>query len=376
MSFPEPRAAYIHVPFCLHRCGYCDFTLVAGRDDLVGRYLSSLDRELGLLRRRREVDTLFLGGGTPTQLAAAELSELFEIIFRWFEPAESAEISVEANPDGLTDEKIQVLANAGVTRISLGMQSFDASVLKMLERQHSPNDIRDAVDRVRQRIANVSLDLIFGVPGQSIDSWNETLTETIACEPSHVSTYGLTYEKGTAFWSRRERGELVSIHPEIERSMYQLAMDRLPAAGIDQYELSNFARAGFRCRHNENYWAAGSFFAVGPGAARYVDGRRTTNHRSVFTWLTRMEAGESPVAETEEMTPEDRAREAIMLGFRRTEGINRIDFQNQFGIAFDDLAADALDRHIELGNVTDDGETIKLTIEGRFIADSVMVDFL
>ena len=260
--------------------------------------------------------------------------------------------------------------------MSLGVQSFDPRVLTTLERQHSPDEIRDAVDRVRKRIDNISLDLIFGVPGQSLESWDDTLDQTISCEPHHVSTYGLTFEKGTAFWSRRERGDLVSVHPEIERSMYQLAMDKLPACGIEHYELSNFARTGFRCRHNETYWAAAPFYAAGPGAARYVDGLRETNHRSVFTWLSRIESGHSPVAESEEMTMEDRAREAIMLGFRRTEGIDRNQFRQRFGVSFDSLTATALARHVELGNLVDDGASVRLTNEGRFIADSVMVDFV
>jgi oxygen-independent coproporphyrinogen-3 oxidase len=376
MSFPEPRAAYVHVPFCVHRCGYCDFTLVAGRDDLIGDYLNAIEKELATLNRPREIDTLFFGGGTPTQLSADELRQLFEIVNHWFHPSADAEISVEANPDGFTSEKVNVLADAGVNRISLGIQSFDADVLKTLERQHAPAEIRATVDRVRQRIQNASLDLIFGVPGQSLESWTQTLEATIACEPNHISTYGLTFEKGTAFWSRREHGELTPVPTELERDMYQLAMERLPESDYQQYELSNFAQPGLECRHNEVYWAGSPFFAFGPGAARYVDGRRETNHRSVFTWLNRMESDESPVMETEDMTPEERAREGIMLGFRRTAGIDRNAFEKQFGLTLDGLAAAALKRHTELGSLEDDGASVRLSHEGRFIADSVIVDFL
>ncbi len=376
MTFPEPRAAYIHVPFCVHRCGYCDFTLVAGRDDLMGDYLNALGLEMQSLARPREIDTLFFGGGTPTQLAADQLRQLFEIVAQWFRLAPNAEVSVEANPDGLDEEKLIVMHEAGVNRVSLGIQSFDPVVLSTLERQHSPEDIHAAIGRVRKHIDNISLDLIFGVPDQSLQSWETTLEETIACKPQHVSTYGLTYEKGTTFWSRRERGELVDTHPEIERSMYQYAMERLPAAGIPQYELSNFARDGYPCRHNETYWAAAPYFAFGPGAARYAGGRRETNHRSVFTWLKRLRSGQSAIAEVEEMTSSNRAHEAIMLGFRRTAGIDRKEFAEQFGCSFDELVPDALSRHIELGNLEDDGQRIRLTQQGRFIADSVVVDFL
>lgn len=339
-------------------------------------YLTALAVEMRSLEAPREIDTLFFGGGTPTQLSADQLHRLFCTVAEWFPLADGAEVSVEANPDGLTAEKVAVMRAAGVNRVSLGIQSFDPEVLQILERQHAPDEIHAAIDRVRERIDNISLDLIFGVPGQSMKSWQATLKETIACDPLHVSTYGLTFEKGTTFWSRRQRGDLVATHPEIERDMYQHAMEQLPAAGIAQYELSNFAREGYACRHNETYWAAAPYFAFGPGAARYLDGRRETNHRSVFTWLDRTLDGRSAVAEVEEMTTAERAHEAIMLGFRRTAGIDRTEFVRQFGCEFDELVPDALSRHLELGNIEDDGQRIRLTQQGRFIADSVVVDFL
>lgn len=376
MSFPEPRAVYIHVPFCVHRCGYCDFTLVANRDDLIGDYLNALECEMESLGSIREVDTLFFGGGTPTQLRAEELQRLFEIVNRWFVVTDGGEVSTEANPDGLSDAKIDVLADAGVNRVSLGIQSFDADTLKTLERAHSPDDIRTTVDRVRKRIDNLSLDLIFGVPGQTLANWKATLAETIDCGPEHISTYGLTYEKGTAFWSRRNKGDIVPVHQETERAMYQASMETLEAAGFAQYELSNFAREGYRCRHNETYWQAMPYFAFGPGAARYVDGRRETNHRSVFTWLDRVGKGESVIAEVEEMTNQERAHEALMLGLRRIEGIDRTELTQRFGATIEDLVGSALQRHIDLGNLVDDGQKVRLTFEGRFIADSVVVDFL
>jgi len=376
MECSPPRAAYIHVPFCVHRCGYCDFTLVANRDDLIGDYLAALEIELNSLQSACEVDTIFFGGGTPTQLEPAQLRKLLALVNRWFHISPDGEFSTEANPDGLTQEKVAVLAEGGVNRVSLGVQSFDPAVLETLERRHLPDDIGVATKRVRHHISNVSLDLIFGVPGQSIESWDETLAKTIALKPQHVSTYGLTFEKGTTFWSRRERGDLVAMHPEIERDMYRRAMQVLPASGYEQYELSNFAKPDFRCRHNETYWAAQPYFAFGPGAARYVDGRRETNHRSVFGWLKRVHAGESPVAEVEEMTDEDRAREAIVIGLRRTAGVNRQHLLDRFGFTPEQLATAELQRHIKLGNLTDNGDQIQLTTEGRYVADSVVMDFL
>jgi len=371
------RSVYVHVPFCKHRCGYCDFTLVAGRDDLIGAYLDSLAIELQRVEKRVEIDTLFFGGGTPTHLPPAELARLFQLLRDSYILASGFEFSVEANPANLSDETVRVLADFGVNRVSLGAQSFDPQALMLLERDHTPGEIAAAVERLRDLgIENVSLDLIFGVPGQSADVWHETLRRAIALEPTHVSAYGLTFEKGTSFWSRREKGLLSQSDEELERTMYGLAMDELPIAGFAQYELSNYARPRFECRHNAMYWSGAPFEAFGPGAARLIDGVRSTNHRSVFTWIKRLKSGESPVGETDSLTPEGRAREAIFVGLRRTAGIERDAFQRLTGFSLDDLAGDVVRRQVELGFLEDTGTHVRLSREGRFVADSVIAEFL
>ena len=372
----DPRAAYIHVPFCAHRCGYCDFTLVAGRDDLIEAYLRAIEIELRTLGAPREVDTLFFGGGTPTHLPAPQLTRLLGLVREWFPLARGYEFSVEANPAGLDDEKIAALAAAGVNRVSLGVQSFDAGMLSLLERDHRRESVHDACERLRSRFSNLSLDLIFGVPGQTLELWERTLTEAIELRPQHVSTYGLTFEKGTGFWARREKGLLAAAAEELERSMYAAAMDHLAAAGYEQYEISNFALPGFRCRHNEAYWTLQPYFGFGPGAARYVNGRREISHRSVTTWLKRVCAGQSPIAESEQLAPEERAREALVIGLRRCEGIGREEFQRRTGFTVDELAGKTLSHFVESGHLEDAGSYIRLTREGRFVADAVIVRLL
>ena len=371
------RSVYIHVPFCRHRCGYCDFTLVAGRDDLITPYIRALDIELNRVEPPVELDTLFFGGGTPTHLPPEQLRELFEVVRGRFSLVPDAEWSIEANPLDLNDATVRVLAEVGVNRVSLGAQSFDAGALKILERDHAPDEIRGAVDRLREHgITNISLDLIFGVPGQTLSSWRDTVEAALALDPTHISTYGLTFEKGTRFWSRRAKGQLIQAEEELEREMYALAMDELPARGWLQYELSNFARPGYECRHNQIYWSFAPFEAFGPGAARFLNGTRYTNHRGVLTWLKRLTAVESPVGETDVLTPEARAREAIFVGLRRAAGVERDSFWRATGYDLDELAGPIVEQQCARGLLEDTGDSIRLTREGRFLADSVIIEFL
>jgi oxygen-independent coproporphyrinogen-3 oxidase len=372
-----PRAAYIHVPFCRHRCGYCNFTVIAGRDDLAGDYLDALGIELAALGQSHDVDTIFLGGGTPTHLNAAQLQRLLMLVQQWFPLAAGGEWNVEANPrDALDVEKLALLRGAGVTRISLGAQSFDTNKLQTLERDHDAVIIRAAVANARALVFDVSLDLIFGTPGEKLAGWRDDLQQALALAPDHVSTYGLTFEKGTTFWGRLSRGELAQADEETEREMYLLAIDTLTAAGFEHYEVSNFARPGHRGRHNETYWLGHEYFAAGPGAARYVAGRREMNHRSTTTWMQRLRAGESPVSESEPISAEERARERLVFGLRRLEGIDLAQFAKEQGVTADSLAGDAIGRFVEQGLLQLENNRLRLTRAGLLVSDAIWPFFL
>jgi oxygen-independent coproporphyrinogen-3 oxidase len=375
-SLLPPRAAYIHVPFCAHRCGYCNFTLVAGRDDLVEQYLEALARELEPLGGPHELDTLFVGGGTPTHLDRPSLGRLFEILRRTFTLAEGYEFSVEANPIDITTDLVGQLADEGVRRLSLGVQSFDPAKLKLLERDHTPDMARRAVELAARALESVSLDLIFAAPGETAAGWQRDLNAALALRPQHISTYGLTFERGTTFWSRLGRGDIARVDEEQERELYAQAIDTLSDAGFEHYEVSNFARPGHRCRHNETYWAGEGYFAAGPGAARYVDGRREMNHRSVTTWLKRVLAGESPVADSETLNAEDRAREMLVFGLRRLEGVERSAFTARTGYAIDSLVGESLAKVVGAGLLADNGAQVRLTREGLFVSDAIWPHFL
>ena len=337
----------------------------------------------------------------PTRLTGPQLDTLFDSLTRRFLLNEDAEVTVEANPADITAGLVNRLADRGVNRVSLGVQSFDAAALRVLERDHSPDGAAAALGTVRRRIPNVSLDLIFGVPGQSLASWRDTLRRAVALDPHHISTYGLTFEKGTAFWGRRAKGTLTPADEELERSMYAAAMDDLGAAGFEQYELSNFARrsvgiaqkpgfseeAGFlgpaprsstpRCRHNLIYWDRTDYEAFGPGAARLTGGVRKLNHRGVLGWLKRVEAGADPTVEVDELTPEGIAGEVVMLALRTTAGV-RTDgrFREATGFDFDALFGEITDRQVALGLLRRTARSLRLTREGRFVADSVITEFL
>ena len=368
-----PRAAYLHVPFCAHHCGYCDFAIATGRDGLMDPYLDALAVELATsLGMPRSVRTMFVGGGTPTYLSAGQLERLLVCLRRWLPLEAGHEFSVEANPGTLDPDKVAVLADHGVNRVSLGAQSFHPHLLGVLDRDHGPADVPRAVDHVRRRIANVSLDLIFGVPGQTESQWRDDLARALALEPDHVSTYGLTYEKGTPLWKQRRRGDVRPLGEEEELHLYATAIDVLEAAGFEHYEISNFARPDRRCRHNEVYWANHAYFGFGMGAARYVLCRRELNVRDLQTYLNKAARGEPATFQTEELGPEDRAKETMAVGLRRSRGIDRVEFRTQTGFELDAVAGEAIARHVQLGLLADDGVAVRLTRRGKYVADAVI----
>ena len=371
-----PRHAYVHVPFCRHRCGYCDFTLVAGRDDLIERYLAALDRELRRIEESLQLDTLYFGGGTPSHLGPDGLRRLFGLLCERLVPAAAAEVTVEANPLDVTGDFVAVCRDLGITRVSLGGQSLDAATLRALDRDHAPDDVRRAVSLLRDAGLVVSLDLMTAAPGQTLAGVEADLAAVAAIGVQHVSVYCLTWEQGTAFESARRRGDLVPAEESVERAMFETAIDRLEAEGFEHYEVSNFARPGFRCRHNEAYWDCRPWEAFGPGAARFDGRTRITNHRSTTTWLTKTLAGEDATGDIDAMTAEQAARERIVVGLRRRDGVDRAAFQAASGFDLDALAGPAIARWVERGLATDDGSRVRLTRSGLLVSDALWGDVL
>jgi oxygen-independent coproporphyrinogen-3 oxidase len=370
----QPRAAYVHVPFCAHHCGYCDFAVAAGQDQWIDLYLDALAAELATLGEPRPVETLFIGGGTPTYLGPRQLDHLLSDVTRWLPGA--TEFSIESTPDSLDDEKVTLLARHDVSRVSIGAQSFHPHLLHVLERRHQADQVPRAVASVRRAIGQFSLDLIFGVPGQTLVEWDADLRRALALDPDHVSTYGLTYEKGTPLWKQRRAGQLRPLDEDAELAMYTHAIDTLEAAGFEHYEISNFARPGRRSRHNQVYWANQAYFGFGLGAARYIRGRRELNTRDLRGYLKRALAGEPATIQAETLEPEARARETIAVQLRRADGIERTSFLVQTGFELEDLAGAVMQRHADLGLLIDDGRSVRLTRQGMCVADALVLDYL
>jgi oxygen-independent coproporphyrinogen III oxidase len=372
----SPRHAYVHVPFCRHRCGYCDFTLVAGRDDLIERYFAALTRELERIYQPLELDTLYLGGGTPSHLGPDGLRRLFGLLATKLGRVGDAEVTVEANPLDVTAEFVAAAHECGVTRVSLGGQSLDAATLRALDRDHAPRDVQAAVARLLDAGLVVNLDLMTAAPGQTLADVQADLAAAVTLGVQHVSVYCLTWEKGTAFETARRRGDVRPVDDTLEGAMFEMAIDRLETSGYEHYEVSNFARPGFRCRHNEAYWDCRPWEAFGPGAARFDGRTRITNHRSTTTWIAKTLAGEDATGDIDAMTAEQAARERIVVGLRRRDGVDRSVFREASGYEIDELVGAAVARWVAVGLAADDGRCVRLTRGGLLVSDSLWADVL
>lgn len=371
-----PRAVYVHVPFCRHRCGYCNFTLVARRDDLIPRYLAAIAREIEWLAGPAVVSTVYCGGGTPTQLDLQSLDRLLSALADSFPMEADGEWTVEANPADVTDELAELLRSRGVTRVSLGVQSFREPKLRLLERDHTGREAVLAIERLARCGVQVAADLIFGLPGETLANWLDDLGRLTELPVNHVSTYGLTWEKGTSFWSRRQRGELVPIDEGLECDLYLAAIDWLGERGWEQYEVSNFARPGARSRHNQAYWRGESYWGLGPGAARYVAGCRAVHHRSTTTYLQRVLEGGVVDESSEVLTAAERARELLVFSLRMRDGVDLAEFADRTGWTVESLVGSVWQRYLDQGWLELVDGHGRLTRRGLVISDALWPDLL
>ncbi|WP_017306387.1 radical SAM family heme chaperone HemW [Spirulina subsalsa] len=329
-------AAYVHIPFCRRRCFYCDFPISVLGDRIRGEasgsiveYIEVLGREIALTQPTAPLETIFLGGGTPSLLAPSQVGQILEALAAQFGIREGAEISLEIDPDTFTLEQVQGYQALGVNRFSLGVQAFQDELLHKAGRSHCCEDIFRAVEDLRQGgIVNFSLDLISGLPGQTLTQWEESLKQAIALKPTHLSCYDLVLEPVTAFGKQYEAGQKPLPSDEMTAQMYRRARDWLTSAGFEHYEISNYAQKGWQCRHNRVYWENRSYFGFGMGAASYVEGRRLTRprtRREYYDWVEGLSLGRGGT-EGDVISECDRLLETLMLGLRLSEGVNLAHF--------------------------------------------------
>lgn len=382
---PPAPGLYLHVPFCRHRCGYCDFNVATGHDAAQrAAYLDALTARLRTVAEAGpaavaptdasvgewgELGSIFVGGGTPSQLTGAQLTVLFDAARHALPVAGDAEISVEANPEDVDVGWAAALAGAGVTRVSLGAQSFDAGVLAFLDRRHDPGTVPRAVAALREGgIAQVNLDVIYGTPGESEASWQATIDACLALEPDHVSGYALTLSQGTPYWRDVTLGRRPAPDEEVAVDRMDALASRLAAAGYERYEVSNWARPGARCRHNLATWRGGDYLGIGAGAHGHWQGRRWWELRATPTWIERVTAGDDPVGGAEELSDAERRTERLAAGLRLVEGVARSVVE-----PIDEAAAVRLSA---TGVLVDDGERLRVPSDQLAVADGVAVELM
>jgi len=375
-SVEMPASAYIHVPFCKHRCGYCNFSLLADRPAWFDRFLGALERELAELQIPRAVETLFIGGGTPSVLPAKQMIRLLEMLSKWLPLEAGGEWTMECNPTDVNQDLCDLLAFYGLTRISLGGQSFQPHKLKVLERDHSPQQLKAAIELAQNCFPSVSVDLIFAAPNESLADWRRDVDLVRELELHHVSTYGLTYEKGSKFWGLRERNLLEPVVESLELDMYMYAIDTLTGFGLQHYEVSSFASPGHSCRHNQAYWNGTPWWAFGPSAARFVGGVRSVNHRGTLEYIRRIESSRSALTEREQLTEEQQTREKFVFGMRQMEGVPWAELSLAAPEHVVQSIENAINLHIQHGWIERVNNRIRLTRKGLLISDGLWDAYL
>lgn len=380
---------YIHVPFCVRKCLYCDFySLPTGRgpvarrlagDDAEGApgFLDALDVELGCLPRNFRPETVFFGGGTPTELPENEFQRLFEMLHRRVDLAGVLEWTCESNPGTLTAAKVDIMLAGGVNRVSLGVQSLTPSVLEFLGRIHSPEEAVEGFRLLRSKgVSNINLDFMQAIPGQTLEMLESDLQKAIDLGPEHLACYSLIFEEGTPLTELRNKGYLKEVDDEAGLEHYQRVGALLTSAGYAHYEISNYARPGCESLHNRLYWGAGEYLGCGPSAHSHWQGRRWGNVRNLSGYVRRLLAGERPVDFEEQLPPEGHAREALVMYLRRMEGVGREDFRQATGFDYRDLCGQQIDWLEGIGMLEQAGERIRLTPEGILVSDSVFAELV
>ncbi|WP_339264022.1 radical SAM family heme chaperone HemW [Solibacillus sp. FSL W7-1472] len=376
------RGVYIHIPFCHQICNYCDFNKVFFKNQPVDEYIEALGREMEMTVAQMpeaftNIETIFLGGGTPTALSAEQIEKLLGLITKHIQMSSVKEFSSEANPDELTIDKLQALYNGGVNRLSMGVQSFDQSLLEKIGRTHSNEHVYETIQNAKNvGFENISIDLMYGLPGQTMEQWQETLEKALALKLPHYSAYSLIVEPKTIFYIQYAKGKLHLPTEDLETDMYSVLMDTMEAHGLKQYEISNFANEGYESTHNKIYWDNDEYAGFGAGAHGYLEGIRYSNVAPIKKYIETVMAGERPLLHEHEVTADEKLEEQMFLGLRKSAGVTHEEFETKFGQPMLSIYKEIIDQLQQEQLIELDSEGIRLTRKGRFIGNEVFQRFL
>ena len=369
---------YIHIPFCKRRCIYCDFFSTI-QSEKKPTYIHALCQELEMRKNYlggEEIETIYLGGGTPSQLTEEELNEIFTSLYNIYKVKEDAEITLEANPDDLTPEYVSMLRRLPINRISLGIQTFQEETLKLLHRRHTARQAIEAFQRCREAgFRNISIDLMYGLPGETLDTWKEDLQQAIALHPEHISAYHLIYEEGTALWKLREEHQVEEADEDLSVTLFKTLIDELKQAGYQHYEISNFCLPGLHSRHNSSYWTGKKYLGCGPSAHSFNGSSRQWNIASLDNYLKGIASGK-PNYEIEELDLYTRYNDFVITSIRTCWGMSLSRLRSEYGEELYRYCLRMAKSHLEQGVLEIEEDTLRLTQEGIFISDGIMSDLL
>lgn len=368
---------YVHIPFCDQKCFYCDFPSFAGKEQLKENYVKALIKEINnKITKEYLINTIFIGGGTPSSLGCNELEILLKEINK-LNLSNNIEYTMECNPGNLTKEKLKIMKEYGVNRISMGLQAVQNTLLKSIGRIHNYDEFERNFKEARDfGFNNINVDLIFGLPNQSLENWKESLERIIALNPEHISAYSLIIEEGTAFYKLYEEDKLKIPTEDVEREMYNLAKSKLLEARYYQYEISNYSKIGLECRHNLAYWNMDSWIGVGSAASSYINNKRLTNTSVVEKYIEGIN-NDNPIMEEEIINSlEDNIEEFMFMGLRKIKGISISEFKRRFGKSIEDVYGPLLDKYENAKLIIRDGDNLYLSSQGIEWSNQIMAEFL
>ena len=369
---------YVHIPFCVKKCIYCDFNSYAGKLGLSDAYIDSLLKELALYEAKlqgKKINTIFIGGGTPTILNEKLLDKLLKGLSKYSDSA--YEYTIESNPGTLTLDKLNIMKSYKINRLSIGLQAVQNTLLKTLGRIHSFEDFLRSFELARKAgFNNINIDLMFGLPGQTPDDWHKTLKEVVSLRPEHISAYSLIVDENTEIFNLIKNKRMSLPDENTERNMYKDAIGFLNASGYRQYEISNFALPGYECTHNIAYWKEKEYIALGAGASSFFQNIRYKNEESIEAYIKRIKKSEIPVSEFDYIDKNSMIREAIILGLRMNEGIDLCSFKNQYGFDINLSFGDIISKYASMGLMDNSNGRIKLTKRGIDISNTIFLDFI